>query len=436
MTLPSQTQEEPIVVPPELAEVCLNAFFQATPLLVYFKDREGRFIAVTRSKAARHGLEPAGMIGRTDSDFFTEDHVQWARVDEESVMETGQPIIGKLETVGWLDGSRTWSQSTRLALRSAEGEIIGSIGITYDVTEQQKLALDLEKTRRDLMDASRLAGMAEVATGVLHNVGNVLTSLNVSASVIATALRYSKADSLGKLAELLKQHEADIGAFVSEDPKGRRVPEFIESLASHMREQRERLLNEITGLQQNIDHIKEIITMQQSYATTMGVVEALDPVALTEDSLRMNAGALIRHSVSVLREFHPTPKIRAEKAKVLQILVNLIRNAKYALDDGGAADKIMTVRVRPGEPGRVSITVADNGIGISPENMPRIFQHGFTTRTTGHGFGLHSARRAAAEMEGTLTVHSAGLGAGASFTLDLPADSGDSPSPQREEPGK
>jgi PAS domain S-box-containing protein len=427
--------EEPLSIPPELAEVCFNAFVESTPLLVYFKDREGRFIALTRAKAARHDREPDAMVGRSDADFFSAEHVQWARVDEESVMATGEPTLSRIEKVEWLDGAVSWSQTTRLPLRDDKGDTFGTIGITYDITEQQRLALDLEKTRRDLMDASRLAGMAEVATGVLHNVGNVLTSLNVSASVIATALRYSKADSLAKLAALVGEHEADIGAFITQDPKGRRVPEFIDSLSHHMLEQRDRLLNEITGLQQNIDHIKEIITMQQSYATTMGVVEALDPVALVEDSLRMNAGALIRHSVSVLREFHPVPRMRAEKAKVLQILVNLIRNAKYALDDGGAADKVMIVRVAPGAPGRIAITIADNGIGIAPENMSRIFQHGFTTRATGHGFGLHSAKRAAAEMDGTLSVHSAGLGAGASFTLDLPTAK-DEPVGQRPGPAE
>lgn len=404
----------------QVASDCLHALLETGPLVVYFKDRESRFLAVSRLKAERHGLDPTDMIGRTDADFFAADHVQWSRADEESVMATGERSIGALSSFQWLDGKEGWVQTSRAPLRDNAGDIIGTIGISYDLTEQQRLSVELEKTRRDLMDTSRLAGMAEVATGVLHNVGNVLTSLNVSASVIATALRYSKVDSLTRLSALLDEHAADIGNFITLDPKGRRVPEFIESLSQHMVEQRDRLLNEITGLQQNIDHIKEIITMQQSYATTAGVVESLDPIGLVEDSIRMNTGALIRHSVSVIREFHPVPRIRAEKAKVLQILVNLIRNAKYAVDDGGSADKIITVRVEPGGPGRVRIVVNDNGIGISPDNMSRLFQHGFTTRSNGHGFGLHSARRAAGEMQGVLTAHSDGIGTGATFTLELP----------------
>ena len=161
--------------------------------------------------------------------------------------------------------------------------------------------------------------------------------------------------------------------------------------------------------------------MQQSYATMVGVVEALDPARLMEDALRMNAGALARHVVTCIRDFRPVPRVLAEKSKVLQILVNLIRNAKYAIDEAQPAEKTITLRVEPGDIGRVRLVVQDNGIGIPPENLPKIFTHGFTTRSDGHGFGLHSSITVAREMKGTLTVHSEGTRKGATFTLDLPA---------------
>ncbi len=282
------------------------------------------------------------------------------------------------------------------------------------------MELALEKARRDLMDASRLAGMAEVATGVLHNVGNVLNSLNVSASVVADGLRQSKTASLEKLGALLREHTADLGDFLTRDPKGKLVPEFLESLARHFSEERGRLLQEVESLQKNIDHIKEIVSMQQAYATTIGVVEPHDPVALMEDSILMNAGALLRHDVKIVRDFKPVPPVLAEKGKVLQILINLIRNSKYALDEKGHADKVMTLRIGPGPGDTVRITVEDNGVGIPPENLNRIFEHGFTTRVRGHGFGLHSSALAAREMHGSLTAHSDGAGMGAAFVLELP----------------
>jgi signal transduction histidine kinase len=160
--------------------------------------------------------------------------------------------------------------------------------------------------------------------------------------------------------------------------------------------------------------------MQQAYATMVPVVEPLDPATLMEDALRMNAGAFERHGVTVMREFNARDRVLAEKAKVLQILLNLIRNAKYACDERGHADKIITLRVTAGAAGRVQLVVADNGSGISAENLTRIFRHGFTTRTNGHGFGLHSSANAAREMKGSLEVHSDGPGRGAVFTLELP----------------
>ena len=159
--------------------------------------------------------------------------------------------------------------------------------------------------------------------------------------------------------------------------------------------------------------------MQQSYAKISGVVEIVEVGDLVEDALRMNAEALVRHEVDVVREYTPVPSIAVEKHKVLQILVNFICNAKYACDEAGISKKQMTVRVAPRD-ARVQISVTDNGVGISPENLTRIFNHGFTTRKEGHGFGLHSGALAVQEMGGSLEVWSAGLGRGATFTVELP----------------
>jgi signal transduction histidine kinase len=239
--------------------------------------------------------------------------------------------------------------------------------------------------------------------------------------VITSGLRQAKAESLARCGELLREHRADLAAFVTEDPKGRRIPELIRTLARHAVTERHRLLQEVTVLQKNIDHIKEVVAMQQTYATTVGVVEPLDPAALMEDALQMNADALARHGISVERDFQSAPTLIGEKAKILQILVNLIRNAQHACTDSRTDAKRIILRMEASPAlDRIRLTVEDNGIGIPPENLTRIFGHGFTTRANGHGFGLHSAANAAREMKGTLTVQSRGPGHGAAFTLDLP----------------
>jgi signal transduction histidine kinase len=300
-----------------------------------------------------------------------------------------------------------------------DGTYFGRIWTFRDITERKQKEVEADELNKQLVSASRQAGMAEVATSVLHNVGNVLNSVNVSCSVIAEKMRKSRIGSVTRTADVLREHAGDLSAFFTSDPVGQKLPDFMGKLAVRLAEEQAAVLEELRLLSQNIGHIKDIVAMQQNYARVSGVTETVNVVDLVEDSLRMNAGALTRHEVQPVREYGEAPPITVEKHKVLQILVNLIRNAKYACDESGRLDKQMTVRVTNGHD-RVRVAVIDNGVGIPPENLTLIFSHGFTTRKGGHGFGLHSAGLAAREMGGSLTAQSAGPGKGATFTLELP----------------
>jgi signal transduction histidine kinase len=183
------------------------------------------------------------------------------------------------------------------------------------------------------------------------------------------------------------------------------------------------MLAELDGLTKNVEHIKQIVAMQQSYSKLGGVRETLSLAEVVDDALQLNDAALGRHGVKVAREYEPLPPLALDRHKVLQILINLIRNAKYALDDANPPVKQLTIRLGRNGCNTVQVAVSDNGVGIAPENLTRIFQHGFTTRKDGHGFGLHNAALAAQEMGGTLRVHSDGTGRGATFTLELPLPS-------------
>ena len=412
-------------------QALVSAFLDNIPDRVFFKDRDSRFIAASRSLVRHLGkTEFSEIVGRTDFDFFGEAHARATYADEQRILATGDPILGQLEPEDWPDGRITWALTNKLPLRGEYGEIIGTFGLSRDVTATKEMEAALETAQQQLVDASRTGGMAEIANGVLHNVGNVLNSLNVSASVIATGLRQSKSESVTRLVALLREHESDLGGFLTRDPKGRRVPELLASLAGHASDERTRLLQEIASLQKNVDHIKEVVAMQQAYATMGGRVEPLDPVMLMEHAVSMNVDALARHEVEIVRRFQTVPAMLGEKAKVLQILVNLISNAKHACGEAGRRGKRITLSVAPAAtPGHVCLAVEDNGIGIPKENLAKIFGHGFTTRANGHGFGLHSAANAAREMKGSLTVRSEGWGLGATFTLELPV-----PPPARRSP--
>jgi signal transduction histidine kinase len=296
-----------------------------------------------------------------------------------------------------------------------------------EIEERKRVEKEAEQVHRQLVDASRQAGMAEVATSVLHNVGNVLNSVNVSSSLVSDAVRKSRVVNLAKAVALLEEHKHDLGRFLAEDARGKQLPAYLSNLAGHLAGEREEILKELSLLTGNIEHIKEIVAMQQSYGRVSGVLEPNKIVDLVEDALRMNAGALDRHQVKVIRDYQQTPVAVVDKHKVLQILVNLIRNAKYALDDGMPPVKHLTLRVTVTGDERVRIAVIDNGVGIPAENLTRIFEHGFTTRKDGHGYGLHSGALAARELGGTLAVQSDGSGKGATFTLEFPRKPGHAP---------
>jgi two-component system, NtrC family, sensor kinase len=293
-----------------------------------------------------------------------------------------------------------------------------TLALQAEVVERTQAQAEIERIHRQLVASSRQAGMAEIATNVLHNVGNVLNSVNVSAILASDLARRSPAAGLGRVVELMRTHAGDLGAFVSEDPRGRHLIPHLGNLAQQLADEQTRIVSELDSLRSNIEHIKDIVSMQQSYAKVAGVSEIVAVADLVEDGLRMNAGALSRHNVEVVRDLQCEPTVNVDKHKVLQILVNLIRNAKYACEESGRLDRRVTLRVTR-DAGRVYIAVCDNGVGIVPENLTRIFSHGFTTRASGHGFGLHSGALAAKELGGSLTVHSDGAGKGAVFTLEL-----------------
>ena len=336
----------------------------------------------------------------------------------------------------WAEFFRRWTVSARFEYRTqastgqirhmaehvvavtAEG-VKGFVGTITDVTELKEAQAQLETLHKQLIDASRQAGRAEIATSVLHNVGNVLNSVNVSADLATARIKDSRLLDLRRVVSLLQANEANLTAFFEEDDRGRRLPGYLGKLAHQAGLDQEQVLAELAELKNGIDHIKDIVAMQQNYARLGGVADVINVTSLVEDSLRLNESALTRHGIILRREFEDVPTIVVDKHRVLQILVNLIRNAKHACEESDCAEKIVTVRVATSGLG-VQVTVTDNGVGIAPENMTRIFNHGFTTKKEGHGFGLHSGAMTARELGGELSVQSSGSGRGAVFTLDLP----------------
>ena len=271
------------------------------------------------------------------------------------------------------------------------------------------------------MEIARHAGMSEIATSVLHNVGNVLNSVNVSSNLICDRIRRFGASDFVQAVELIKEHQDNLHEYVTHDDRGSYLVPFLDDLSHQMADDEQSILNEINSLVRNIEHIKDIIAVQQSHASCSGLVEEVELTSLIEDAIRINIASIDRHRIRVVRSFEESLLVSVDKRKVLQVLTNLISNAKYALIyDTKSEEKTITIRLRRVDKRDVRIEVEDNGVGIPTENLTKIFNHGFTTKKDGHGFGLHMSALQTRQLGGSLLVHSHGVGRGAKFTLQFP----------------
>ena len=320
----------------------------------------------------------------------------------------------------WLLRNQVRQRTHDLALKVDELKR-SEASLAAEVTERERLQGAADQAHKQLLAVARQAGMAEVATGILHNVGNVLNSVNVSSTIARDKLRALRTEGLEKAVAMLRQNETQLATFLETD-KGKNLLSYLSQLSSHLTANQAGTLKELENLDKNVQHIKDIVVVQQDYARCSGLTEKMHVADLVEDALRITASSLERHKIQIARDFDPrTPEVEVDRHKVLQILVNVLQNAQQACDESGRADKRIVIGIGPVD-GNVRIAVADNGVGIAPENLECVFRHGFTTRRHGHGFGLHNAALTAKEMGGGLRVESAGVGQGAKFTLELPQE--------------
>jgi predicted ATPase/signal transduction histidine kinase/tRNA A-37 threonylcarbamoyl transferase component Bud32 len=288
---------------------------------------------------------------------------------------------------------------------------------------------ELENAQGRLVDMSRRAGMAEVASGVLHNVGNVMNSVNVGASVTRDAVKALPVEGVTRACELLDQNASRLTDFLRVDPTGRKLPEYLRKLGATLSKEKDSILAQIDKLTTHLEHMKTIIAAQQSYAKVNGMSEVCTLEEIAEGALQLSEGVLRNSSIHIVRRYEKLPAVLVDRHQVMQILVNLISNAKHALEESTQPNRELMVAIAKVE-GGVRIEVRDNGIGISSENLPKVFNHGFTTKKKGHGFGLHNCANAAQRMDGSLTAYSDGPGKGASFVLRMPIQYADA-LPQR-----
>jgi len=277
----------------------------------------------------------------------------------------------------------------------------------------------LEQARSELVDTARSAGKSEIATGILHNVGNVLNSVNVSALMVGQIADEMSLGDLEQISRILEENQEDLARFVTSDARGKHLQPFLAAITEQLGKERASLMSELSTLSQGVEHICELIKSQQSFATKTTLEEELQLAVRMDEALRITQQACAPDpDLVVVRDYEELPDVLVDKHRLLEILVNLVQNARQAML-GEYPRKVLTVSIaRHGD--RARLTVSDTGMGIEPEVLTKIFNLGFTTKPRGHGYGLHTAANAATEMGGSLRAESDGPGCGARFVLELP----------------
>ncbi len=404
--------------------------------------QDGKFIDCNDKTLKMFGLDKEVFITKTPIDVSPEIQQDGEKSADKGKRLIGLALSGKPQSFEWIH-CRATGEIFEADVALVRFELKGKTclqAVVRDITERKEAERaiiaakeqaensrnelemvngQLAVTYKKLVEASRQAGMAEVATDVLHNVGNVLNSINVSVTLIDETIQNSDIANLGKLAELVEANEKDAAEFFTNDPAGKHVLPYLVEVSKHLTKERTEIIDKLKSLTNNVEHIKEIVKMQQTYAKASGVEILITIDEIMDDAIQINEAGLKRHGITLKKELDDIGIVSVDKQKILQILVNLINNAKYALTNSKKDDKLLTIKSSTNEK-MIKVEIIDNGIGIADDNLKKIFRHGFTTKTNGHGFGLHSGALAAKEMGGSLAVHSDGLGLGAKLVLEVP----------------
>ena len=291
-----------------------------------------------------------------------------------------------------------------------------------DITERKETEDKLKETQKKLVETAHSAGMAEIATGVLHNIGNILNSVNISTEEIALILKGSKLKGFLKANQIVEANADDLGAFFTTHPKGRLIPGYFNSLGEAIQDEHTQMGEEITALSDKISVMRDVISTQQSYAKATLYTEDIAVVDVVEDALKLQLASLKKQGVKIRKQYDVEPVGNVPKVKLVHVLTNLFKNGKEAMSSNDEQNRpqYMDIAIKQPDKNTVEVRVSDNGCGIKQDNLDKIFNHGFTTKSDGHGFGLHTCANFMTEMGGSLSAESEGPGHGSVFIVRFP----------------
>jgi signal transduction histidine kinase len=271
--------------------------------------------------------------------------------------------------------------------------------------------------QQKLRESSHQAGMAEIATGVLHSVGNVVNSLGIANATIRRDIKALRLEQLEQATALIRANRASLASYLTDDARGRNLPDYMPALSAQICAKVQAVQAELDTVDTLLEHLRTIVSAQQMRAHVGSHREPVDLKELLDATLL--AQALELSHIQVLRSYEDLPLVTTDRHKVLLILANLLNNAR---------DAVLASVTQPGriavhlgrEEDHALISIEDSGIGMSADILSRLWRFGFTTKPNGLGFDLHNSANAAREIGATIAAHSDGPNKGSRFVLRLP----------------
>lgn len=387
-------------------------------------DRETGLISFSKEMYHLFGLDESKAVPSYEelmNQVNEADRNQLANLIDRAFAEgEGYKFEGQIKT---FQGTWRWCYLAGNPHPTTDGSPIRYLsGIMYDITHRKEADEKLHSLTQQLIESARKAGMAEIATNVLHNIGNILNSLNISIELIQEYLESYNVDNIVRAIQMIMEHLPSLEDYLTNDPKGKLLPNYLLEASKLISNVNKNLHKEVRQLVENVSHIKTIVKTQIILSGMSTIMENVCINDVVEDALLFHESAYSKHGITFKRNYENVPFIVTDKNKVMQILLNLIQNAKDAiLLSKVSVSKIITLNTHlKTDKKNIEVGVSDTGIGIAPAALEKIFTFGFTTKPDGHGFGLHSSMTLAKELGGRLRGESEGIGQGAKFILTLP----------------
>lgn len=413
-------------------EAVFKLIIDAIPFRIFWKDAELRYCGCNKLFCLDAGFDsPEQLIGLSDFDLpWSREEAEFYRACDAKVMQDNEPQPHIVETQKRADGAQEWLETSKIPLSDEHGKVVGILGVYHDITElkqaEQEAVLECQKLEQELISASRKAGREETATGVLHNIGNVMNSVNVGNAVLKKNLSSEIIARLQQTVDLVEQQD-DFGEFINNDPRGQHFLPFLK----HLVRRTEEFEQEISDMQEKIEHVNNVIAAQQTFATgSGGFREVIHLPRVIETALQIVDEDLRNCKIEIEKDFCSPAELVTDQQRILEIVINLLKNAIHAIIELEPKQRKISIKIAPGDTGSFFVSITDTGIGIAPENLDRVFQHGFSTRKNsgGSGFGLHHSILSIEEIGGKLKGSSDGVGKGATFELEIVNDQTDNDS--------